>query len=139
MVSLARKRLQPWPERAHVHQSDGSFRIHQPDRSFDRFVSNYVFDLLAPGFAEQLLLEARRILMPGGKLCLVSLTHGASWISRAVSCCWQSLWRLSPAIVGGCHPIELTEYLSSKEWNVEHQARLIRWGLTSEVLVVFAR
>jgi trans-aconitate methyltransferase len=58
MVSLARKRLQPWPERAHVHQSDGSFRIHQADRSFDRFVSNYVFDLLAPGFAEQLLLEA---------------------------------------------------------------------------------
>lgn len=139
MVSLARKRLQQWSERAHINQSDGSAQLQLPSHSFDRFVSCYVFDLLAPTFIEQLLMEAHRLLVPGGKLCLVSLTQGASWISRAVSLCWQSLWRLSPAIVGGCHPIELTNYLSSKEWNVEHQARLVRWGLTSEVLVASTR
>ncbi len=139
MVSLARKRLQPWPQRAQVHQSDGSASIHQPNGSFDRFVSNYVFDLLAPGFVEQLLLEARRVLVPGGKLCLVSLTLGVSHLSRVLSSVWQRLWRFSPSLVGGCHPIELTDYLSSKTWNVEHQAILVRWGLPSEVLVASSR
>ena len=86
MVSLAQERLKPWSDRAHAHQSDGSLRISQLDRSFDRFVSTYVFDLLTPDFIDQLLSEAHRLLVPGGKLCLVSMTFGASRISRAV--CW---------------------------------------------------
>jgi SAM-dependent methyltransferase len=78
MVSLAQERLKPWSERARVQQSDGSPRISEPDCSFDRFVSTYVFDLLAPGFIDRLLSEAQRLLMPGGKLCLVSMTFGVS-------------------------------------------------------------
>jgi ubiquinone/menaquinone biosynthesis C-methylase UbiE len=62
MVSLAQERLKPWSERARIHQSDGSPRISEPDRSFDRFVSTYVFDLLAPDFIDQLLSEAHRVL-----------------------------------------------------------------------------
>ena len=38
MVSLARKRLKPWSERARVYQTDGSPRIPEPDASFDHFV-----------------------------------------------------------------------------------------------------
>jgi len=84
MVSLARERLKPWSDRARIYQSEGSPRISEPDRSFDRFVSTYVFDLLAPDFIDQLLSEAQRLLVPGGKLCLVSMTFGTSHISRAV-------------------------------------------------------
>ena len=108
MVSLAQKRLKTWSGRARVYQCDGSSRITEPDRSFDRFVSTYVFDLLAPGFIDALLSEAHRLLVPGGKLCLVSMTFGESRLSRALCWGWQHLWRLSPAITGGCHAIELS-------------------------------
>lgn len=135
MVSLAQRRLKPWSERARIHQSDGSAHVFEPDRSFDRFVSTYVFDLLAPDFIDQLLSEAHRLLVPEGKLCLVSMTFGASPLSRAVCRDWQRMWRLSPVIVGGCHPIELADYLRSEWWNLEHQTKVTSWGVTSEVVV----
>lgn len=139
MVSLAQGRLKPWSDRAHVHQNDGSSRISEPDRSFDRFVSTYVFDLLAPDFIDEVLSEAHRLLTPGGKLCLVSMTFGASRISRAVCWGWQRLWRFHPVIVGGCHPIDLSGCLRTDIWNVDHQTKVTSWGITSEVLVASAR
>ena len=120
-------------------RADGTPRIPEPDSSFDRFVSTYVFDLLAPDFIDQLLSEAHRVLVPGGKLCLVSMTFGASPLSRAVCWGWQRLWRLSPGIVGGCHPIELSDYLPSGAWKPNHQTKVTSWGVTSEVLVASAR
>jgi cyclopropane fatty-acyl-phospholipid synthase-like methyltransferase len=139
MFSLARERLKPWSDRARVYQSEGSPRIFEPDRSFDRFVSTYVFDLLAPDFVKQLLSEAHRLIVPGGKLCLVSMTFGASRFSRAICWGWQRLWRLSPGIVGGCHPIELADYLRSEAWIPDYTNKVTSWGVTSEVVVALAR
>jgi len=139
MILLAQEHLKPWSERARVHKSDGSPSIPEPDHSFDRFVSTYVLDLLAPDFIERLLSEAHRVLVPGGKLCLVSMTFGASPISLAVCWGWQRLWRLSPGVVGGCHPIELLEYLPSGAWKPNHQTKVTSWGVTSEVLVASAK
>lgn len=139
MVSLARERLKPWSERARVDQSDGTPCITQPDHSFDRFVSTYVFDLLAPDFVHRLLSEAHRVLVPGGKLCLASMTFGASPLSRAVCWGWQRLWRLSPGIVGGCHPIELCDYASSNDWSLVNRATLTSWGISSEVVIASPR
>jgi len=139
MVSLAQERLKPWSGRARVYQSDGSPRIPEPDSSFDRFVSTYVFDLLAPDFIDQLLSEARRLLVPGGKLCLVSMTFGTSPLSRAVCWGWERLWRLRPGIVGGCHPIELLDYASSNDWSLVYRASLTSLGICSEVFVASTR
>ena len=98
-----------------------------------------MLDLLAPDFIERLLSEAHRVLVPGGKLCLVSMTFGESPLSRAVCWGWQRLWRLSPSIVGGCHPIKLADYLPSGAWKPNHQTKVTSWGITSEVLVASAR
>lgn len=139
MISLALERLKLWSPRVRLYQSDGSRRIPEADHNFDRFVPTYVLDLLAPDFIEQLLAEARRLLVPGGKLCLVRLTFGVTSLSRAVCYAWQGLWNFSPAILGGCHPIELLGYLLSKTWNADHQSTLTSWGITSEVLVAWVR
>lgn len=139
MIGLARERLKLWPERARVYQTDGGVQIPEPDRGFDRFVSTYVFDLLAPDVIEQVLSEAHRLLVPGGKLCLVSLTFGASHFSRVVSWTWQRLWHLSPAIVGGCRPLELLVYLPSERWQPDYHATVTNWGISSEILVASSK
>lgn len=139
MYSLADKRLKLWSERALVHQSAGSPCISQPDFSFDRLVSTYVFDLLSPDFIDQLLFEFHRLLVPGGKLCLVSMTLGTSPVSRSICWCWQRVWRHRPGIVGGCHPIELSEYSRRELWEPDYQARITTWGISSEVLLATAR
>lgn len=139
MVLLSQARLRPWLDRARVHQSDGSQHIAEADRSFDRFVSTYVFDLLAPDFIDQLLSEAYRVLTPEGKLCLVSLTLGGSGMADVVSRLWERLWRFSPGLVGGCHPIELSEYLRAEFWTVDYRRVVTTWELSSDVIVAQRR
>jgi len=134
MVNIARQRLQEWSGRAEVRLSDGSARLEEPDRSVDRFVSNYVFDLLGPEKIAGVLSEAHRVLVPEGLLGLVSLAHGCGRFARLVSKAWQRIHSLSPALLGGCRPLDLTEFLGAR-WNVRYLDSVTTFGLTSQVLV----
>lgn len=135
MVRLSTSRLQPWTARAEVRLVDGSPRLREPDGTFDRFVSNYVFDLLAPDYARLILAEAHRMLRCGGKLCLVSLGCGTSGIAKAVTFLWNTAWRLKPELVGGCRPVSLRTLLLPKQWSIDHFTTVTSWGVPSEVLV----
>lgn len=139
MLALARKRLKPWPERATVKRSDGAPRIPEAAAAFDHLVANYVLDLLAPDYIEALLAEAHRVLKPGGRLCVVSMTMGQTAFSRMIARLWRWLWRLNPALVGGCRPIEITDYLRQQDWKIEHRARVTSWGISSEIVVASAK
>ncbi len=105
MVALARKALKPWQERAALWVSEGGAPTAQPDASCDRFVSNYVLDLLPEAMIVQVLDEAHRMLRPGGLLALSSLTEGHTPASRALIRGWSWLHGRQPALVAGCRPI----------------------------------
>ncbi len=135
MVAIATERLRPWSERAEAKVIDGSRTIPEPPDSADRFVANYVLDLLSEEQAAAVISEAGRVLVPGGKLCLVSLTHGERWSTGLVSRAWQRVWSRWPAIVGGCRPIQLAPQLSPEDWATDHRSVVSAWGLSSEVLV----
>jgi SAM-dependent methyltransferase len=139
MVELARAALAPWPERARVEQVDGSVCLAAADAAFDRFVSTYVLDLLSPDDARQLLLEARRVLRPGGLLALASLTPGSTWLSRALTSAWTSVWRLNPVLMGGCRPLRLTAALPADAWRVRYRSTVTDAVLASEVVVAERR
>ena len=135
MVDLARARLAPCGSRARVDLSDGSPRVDAPDAAFDRFVSNYVLDLLPADDIAAIMHEAWRVLAPGGLLCLVSLTRGNTLLSRFVSGAWSLVHRMRASLVGGCRPIELQHYLASQLWHVEHRAVVTAFGISSEIVV----
>src|SRR5660398_268884 len=86
-------------------------RIEAAGRSFDRFLSLYVFVLLAQEYALAIVREAARVLEPGGLLCLVSLTWGDSVLSRGLSRLCEGLWSANPKMVGGCRPVELFSFV----------------------------
>lgn len=135
MVGLARGRLAQFGPRAQVKLTDGTLRLAAPDVAFDRFVSNYVLDLLPVEEIALVLAEAHRVLTPAGRLCLVSLTHGVTPISRFVSSAWERLHRLRAGLVGGCRPIELLDLLSVRQFKVEYRNVVVSFGIPSEVLV----
>ena len=127
-------RVEPSP--AHqIDQGDGVPKLDAVDHSIDRFVSNYVIDLLSKEDAQQLLIEVRRVLTPDGRVCLCSLTHGTNILSRFVTWVWSRLYSIRPMIVGGCRPIELREYLDEREWTILHQSVVTGFGVPSEVMV----
>lgn len=135
MVSLAGRRIAPWPTRAKIIQLDGSLPLPNPDRSVDRFVAAYVFDLLEPDYARQLVKDAHRMLLDGGLLCVSSLTWGQSPLSRTVSSAWNGLLHLAPRLVGGCRPIRVRELLDPAQWFIQQDTVLEAWGVPSEVLI----
>lgn len=139
MIGLTKHRLEAFVDRAQVVMSDGAVQFPLPDHSVDRIVSSYVLDLLAEADIRRFFSEAHRTLVPGGKVCLASLTWGVSLPSRIVSSLWKAVFNLRPAIVGGCRPIELDSFVDVGQWRLVHQRVLAPFGVPSEVLVLEAR
>jgi len=134
MIQIASSRLVPHSQRATVTLASEGSALPAEDNSIDRFVSNYVLDLLSNESAAKVLDDAYRTLSSNGLLCLASLTKGVSPISRFTMSVWQSLFSVNPAWVGGCRPTELTDYLQSDKWNVRYKEVVVAWGIPSEVV-----
>jgi ubiquinone/menaquinone biosynthesis C-methylase UbiE len=99
MVKLASRRIATFADRARVVHTDGRLPLPARDRSADRFIAAYVFDLLSHDYATQLIDEAHRLLIPGGLACLASLTTGQSTLARLISRSWHGIWRVAPRLV----------------------------------------
>lgn len=139
MVALARERLARFKGRAEVRLTDGSLRFERPEESFDRFVSNYVLDLLPPDDIGEALREAHRLVRPKGRLCVMSLTRGQTWPSRLLTGAWDRLHRLRPGWVGGCRPVELLEFVRGDLWWIDYQNVVTAFGISSEVVIAMKR
>jgi ubiquinone/menaquinone biosynthesis C-methylase UbiE len=135
MLGLARLRLSGFADRAAVAMADRDMRFPLNDHSVDRVLSTYVFDLMSRQDIIQALQEARRVLRADGRLCLVSLTRGVDMASRVVSGMWAGVYHLNAALVGGCRPIRLLDYIDPSHWAINHHATVTRFGIPSEVLV----
>lgn len=135
MIDIATPRLAPYKERAQAVCSDGSLNFQLADHSVDRVVSTYVLDLLPEADIRQVIAEAQRVLVPGGKLCLASLTVGVTFTSRMVATLWSGVFRINAAWVGGCRPLQLAGYLDKNRWAIDYQNVVTQFGVPSEVLV----
>lgn len=135
MVRLTEEKLQPWGSRISVQQSHGEPEIDLPSESCDHFVSNYVLNVLPLESRVKLLSEARRILQPDGRLCLIVLGPGDTLMSRAISTLFRCAFLYRPALVGNCEPLKVRDYLASDEWLIEYFIRVTRYGMNSEIAV----
>ncbi len=135
MVRLAQSRLERFGARVTVRQTDGSLHFTEESGSFDRFVSTYVLDLLSASDIAHLLSEAYRLLVPNGRVCLVSLTRGSTRFSHLVTWTWARLHALSPWLVGGCRPLELRDCLPGTGLHPDFMQVVTHFGVPSEVVV----
>jgi ubiquinone/menaquinone biosynthesis C-methylase UbiE len=133
MVSLATQQLSSYSERAKVVRSDGSIRFPLSDHSVDHVISTYVLDLLSEEDILLVFFEAHRVLTLEGKLCLISLTKGVTFLSKIVSFIWMKVFRLRPTLVGGCRPILLESYFDQELWRLMYQKVVTPFGIPSEV------
>ncbi len=139
MIRLAEHRLSAYGGRAKVVQTDGSVNFPLADQSVDRVISNYVLDLLSESDIRLIFGEAHRVLIPGGKICLASLTKGIGLPSRIVSFLWMVVFKINASWVGGCRPIRFEPFIDPEKWMLEHKRVLAPFGIASEVLVLSAK
>ncbi len=135
MINIATSRLTAWAERAKAVLVDGSLPLPADDGFADRVLSTFVFDLLDEDYARAVLDDLRRILTHDGRLCVASLTHGRDrLLERAVSRTWTGLWGLTPQLLGGCRPIDVSS-LMDHDWQIQHHSRVHQWGLVTDVVI----
>lgn len=135
MLNLARERLSTFTGRVDLIESLGPIQFPLDDNSVDRVVSTYVLDLLSTWDIHRFLDEARRVLVPGGKLALISLTPGFNLRTRILISIWCGLYWLRPSLVGGCRPIRLAPSLDDSHWRIDYNQKVVRYCVPTEVLV----
>jgi ubiquinone/menaquinone biosynthesis C-methylase UbiE len=135
MIGIAARRLARWSGRATVRQADGTTSLPFGDGPFDRFVTAYVLDLLPQAAMNHVLGEARRLLRPDGKLCVVTSTKGITPVSRLLSSAWKRIYALNPRLVGGCRPLRVSTLLDLNDWRIEHTHVVSSWGICSEIVI----
>ena len=135
MVRLAQARLASHSPRAEVMLTEGAPPVDEPAESYDRLVSNYVFDLLSHEDIRAVTREAHRVLRPDGLLCLSGLSTGVGLASRTVARVAGWIQALRPSLIGGCRPVDLLPFLPESHWQVLHHAKVVAFGIPSEVVV----
>jgi ubiquinone/menaquinone biosynthesis C-methylase UbiE len=135
MVRLAKNRLVPFSSRAELLLTEGGPPVDEPADSCDRFVSNFVFDLLSHEDIRAVLRETHRMLRPDGLLCLSGLSSGVGLTSRIIAGAVTWTQSRCPSLVGGCRPVDLLPFLSDSEWQVQHHSKVVAFGIPSEVVV----
>ena len=79
------------------------------------------------------------MLVPGGYLCLASLSTGRGVLPRLAGRVWAIVHAVVPAAVGGCRPIDLGPRLAASDWRVRVHEHLAPFGIPSEVVVAERR
>ena len=138
MVALARERLAPFGDRATIALVAGGPPAAPPG-SADRFLAAYVLDTLSEADAAATLDAAHGLLAPGGRLCVASLGGAVGPLSRAVGAAWRAVYRVRPALVGGCRPVRVLPLLDPARWRVLHAEAVAPWGVPSEAVVAERR
>jgi demethylmenaquinone methyltransferase/2-methoxy-6-polyprenyl-1,4-benzoquinol methylase len=102
---------------------------------FDRIFSGYVLDIIGAADLPGLLAEFRRVLRPGGRLVLVSLTEGVNLPSRLLVGLWKAAYAVSPVSCGGCRPVQLAGLVKEAGFSPVEREVVVQLGVPSEVIV----
>jgi ubiquinone/menaquinone biosynthesis C-methylase UbiE len=105
--------------------------IQERDNSFDVILNSYMFDLLHEHEWEAVLGEYHRVLKPGAKLVLVNMTVGES----AGSGIYEAIYRLSPALIGGCRGVQFSAVLERNRFSVHSREYVQQLLFPSEVIL----
>lgn len=90
---------------------------------------------LTSGDTVKFIAESRRVLAPGGLLCLASLAKGRGLMTRLVSAAWSGVHKLNPKLVGGCRPVVMPPLLPASDWNIRVQKVVSPYGISSEIVI----
>ena len=107
MIDRARKRATDSGQSNFRLRLGDAYNLDFANDSFDVLITNYLFDLLPERDFASILQEFNRVLRPDSRLVIVNMTVGRRWFNSI----WTLVYRVNPALMGGCRPVQLLPYL----------------------------
>jgi demethylmenaquinone methyltransferase/2-methoxy-6-polyprenyl-1,4-benzoquinol methylase len=103
--------------------------------AFDAAFMSFALELFDEGEIRAVLAECRRVLQPGGRLCVVAMSEPDRLTPMSRLYAWAH-HRFPVAI--DCRPIAVRRALTAGGFSVERLARRSLWGLPVEVALARA-
>jgi ubiquinone/menaquinone biosynthesis C-methylase UbiE len=132
MLEKAKKRLDPKRFHNYSLKVADAYSLPYPDLTFNLIMNSYMFDLLPEEDFPRVLNEFQRVLKPGGRMVITSMTHGRKWYSRF----WDWLLHKAPGILEGCRPISLEDDINRSGFINIHAEYVSQFTFPS--LIVYA-
>jgi ubiquinone/menaquinone biosynthesis C-methylase UbiE len=107
-----------------------AYQLEFADDSFDVLINNYMFDLLPERDFPEVLAEFGRVLRPRGRLVVVNMANGERWYNGM----WPLIYKLSPALLGGCRGVSLLGPLRDAGFQHTRREYLSQATFPSEVI-----
>ena len=101
---------------------------------YDRLYAGYVLDLLPYADLEGIIQDFWKQLRTGGKLVILALTEGIDLPSRALVSIWKGIFDLSPAMCGGCRPLELYHLVEQAGFRDIQREVIVQAAVPSELI-----
>jgi demethylmenaquinone methyltransferase/2-methoxy-6-polyprenyl-1,4-benzoquinol methylase len=134
MLKTSRKRVQEASSTPHVYLTLGDARqLPYQEEVFDVVFNSYMLDLIDTPEILHVLTEFKRVLKPGGRLVIVSLSKGDRWHSNMKLYEW--IYSKCPTLLGGCRPIFSRPFIEELGFqNINREFVLVGRVMPSEIV-----
>jgi len=132
MLSITRQKLLPSAPSILI-EGDATL-LPFATATFDCLFSAYLLDLLPAADLAPTLHEWRRVLRPGGRMVIVTMTEGIDPASRLLVAWWKARFRMAPATFGGCRPLQLTPLVAEAGFTELQRTVVLQRGFPSEII-----
>ena len=132
MLEKAEERVSKSRERTNFSLQKASvYELPFAEDTFDCLVSCYVLDLLPEKDFTGILVEFERVLKPGGRLVLASMSPG--W--KRIHAFWGWMARTFPTLMTDCRPVDLKPFVEEAGFSIEQREKISQNTFPSEVFL----
>lgn len=129
MLQRAEKRMKNIPKDRYELHIGNAFKLPFNSQHFDLLINNFMLDLLPEQDFVTVLTEFKRVLKPGGRIVVSTMTFGRKWYNRT----WHLVANYLPSLLTGCRPIAIGPYLMQVGYDIVDSVYISQNTFPSEV------
>lgn len=129
MIKHAEKKLANKNLNYHIQQGS-AYDLKYDNNSFDLIINNFMFDLLPVDDFAKILKEFYRVLKPGGRVVISTMSFGQKWYNKI----WFYISKHFQKLMTGCRPIDLKSYITQAGFGNLRSVYISQCTLPSEVI-----
>ncbi len=135
MVEKAKKRILKTGQKNYTLYLGDCRHLPFEDGTFDILMNQYLLDILPVEDFIPILLEFKRVIREGGRIVLVNMTKGETWVNQI----YEGIYKLKPPLLAGCRGVLVLPFLEEIGFKEIKREFVSRFGFPSEIIRAIKR